>query len=360
MREYFCLGTYTEPILFGTGEVFQGKGKGVQICSFEDGEIAVLSELPVRNPSFVCMDEKHKKIYTVNEMKEYLGEYGGGITQVNYDDKGNMEISRTFNTRGTDPCHIIQSPEKDFLAVANFASGSLTVFPLDGKGDMRETPSVYQHQGSSSHPIRQKGPHAHSSIFAPDGQHMFVPDLGIDTLKAYTYTGGSVKADETADVKVLAGSGPRFGEFSEDGKHFYLINEISSQVMHFKYEDGKMIPIESVGTLPDGFEGDNICSDLHITPDGRYLYASNRGHDSLVCYGIQQDGSLKYVERQSCGGKTPRNFAIDPAGEYLLAGNQDSDQIVVFRITESGRLDRISAYDFGSPVCIRFFRDTEF
>lgn len=360
MKEYFCLGTYTEPILFGTGEVFQGKGKGVLICSFEDGRIETLSELLVRNPSFLCIDEAQKKIYTVNEMKEYMGEYGGGVTQIDYDEKGYMEISRTFNTRGTDPCHIIQSPVKDFLAVANFASGSLTVFPMDENGDVQENASLFQHQGNSSHPIRQKGPHAHSSIFAPDGQHMYVPDLGIDRLKAYTCLDGRVKGDAAADVEVPAGSGPRFGEFSKDGKHFYLINEIGSQVMHFKYEDGNMIPEEAVGTLPEEYEGDNICSDLHLTPDGRYLYASNRGHDSLVCYGIQKDGSLEFVERQSCGGKTPRNFAIDPAGEYLLAGNQDSDQIVVFRIMENGCLEKISACDFGSPVCIRFFCKTEF
>lgn len=360
MKQYFCLGSYTEPILFGTGEVFQGKGIGVSICSFQDGVIETISTLPVRNPSFLCIDEDQKKIYTVNEMKEYLGEPGGGITQLSYDEKGTMKEEKTFNTVGTDPCHIIKSPDKAFLSVANFASGSVTCFPLDGQGDLTGERMVWEHHGSSIHPIRQKGPHAHSTIFSPDGHRMYVPDLGIDRLKVYQFETGEISPVPEEDVDVPLGSGPRFGEFDRSGKHFYLINEIGSQVMHFCYENGKMIPSDSIQTLPDDFTGDNICSDLHITPDGKYLYASNRGHDSLVCCKIKEDGSLELVERQSCGGKTPRNFAIDPAGRYVLAGNQDSDNITVFAIGEDGHLMPKSTFASGSPVCIQFFHKTAF
>lgn len=360
MKEYFCLGTYTEPILFGTGEIYQGKGRGVSLCSFEEGKIEVLRELPARNPSFLCINEKHKKIYTVNEMKEYLGEFGGGVTQINYDEKGNMEINRTFNSRGTDPCHIVQSPDEEFLAISNFASGALTIFWLDEKGNILEEPQIFEHQGSSAHPIRQKGPHAHSAVFAPDGAHMYVPDLGIDRLKAYRYADRTVEPDGESDVQVPAGSGPRYGEFSEDGRHFYLINEIGSQVTHFTYDSKRLISCESYGTLPDDFKGDNICSDLHITPDGQFLYASNRGHDSLVCYHVGAQGKLEFIERKGSGGKTPRNFAISPQGEYLLAGNQDSDCIVVFKIGDDGRLHRVSEFECGSPVCIRFFHESRF
>lgn len=360
MKQYICIGTYTEPILFGTGEIFQGKGKGVSICEFEDGEIRVLKELPVRNPSFVCMDEKNRKIYAVNEMKEYQGQTGGGTSEISYDENGNMELRASFNTAGTDPCHVIQSPDRTFLAVSNFASGALTIFPLNEDGTMTGEREVFEHKGSSVHPVRQKGPHAHSGIFTPDGRYLYIPDLGMDQVKAYTYQNGKVKAAPEADITVPAGSGPRFGEFGKDGRHFYLINEIGSKVMHFAYEDGNMIPKDTIETLPEDFEGDNICSDLHITPNGKYLYASNRGHDSLVCCRILEDGSLEIIERQACGGRTPRNFCIDPTGEYLLVGNQDSDNITVFKIGADGHLEEISKCFWGSPVCIRFFTETAF
>lgn len=360
MKQYMCIGTYTEPILFGTGEVFQGKGKGVAICEFEDGEIRPIKEIAVRNPSFVCMDEKKKKIYTVNEMKEYLGKFGGGVTQIGYDEAGNMKLEATYNAVGTDPCHIITAPNGRFVSVANFASGSAVMFALDEAGNMTGEKTVFQHEGKSVHPIRQKGPHAHSTIFAPDRNRLYVPDLGMDQVKAYAFEGGVIRPEPEADITVESGNGPRFGEFHPDGKHFYLINEIGSKVVHFAYEDGKMIPKDTVETLPEDFTGDNICSDLHITPDGAYLYASNRGHDSIVCCKIAEDGSLKLLRRQPCGGKTPRNFVIDPTGSYLLVGNQDSDNITVFSIGEEGLLTQKSQCYWGSPVCLRFFTETEF
>lgn len=364
MKQYFCLGSYTEPILFGTGEVFQGKGKGIYICSFEDGKIQELSSIAVRNPSFVCMDEQRKKIYAVNEMKEYLGAFGGGVTQLSYDSSGEMTVECTKNTGATDPCHIIVSPDKNFLSIANFASGAVTTYGLDEHGCINTGRHVYQHEGHSIHPKRQQGPHAHSTIFTPDGKYMLVPDLGIDTVKAYTYqkdTDGSIDACPKKDLKVTPGNGPRFGEFHPNGKDFYLINEIGSRVEHYTYSNGALIYQDGISTLPEEFpKEDNICSDLHITPDGKYLYASNRGHDSLVVCTFGDNGSLHIVETISCEGKTPRNFAIDSTGTYVLVGNQDSDTIVTFRICEDGRLQKVSSYSVGSPVCIRFFKETSF
>lgn len=351
--KYFFVGTYTEPILFGTGQVFHGKGAGLYLCSFSQGEIAVIETLPLRNPSFLCVDTEWRRIYAVNELKEYLGEFGGGVTEVFYSDAGKMTERQTFATGGTDPCHIIVSPRRDFLAISNFASGSLTVFPLDGEGAIVPERQIFQHEGTSVHPVRQKGPHAHSAIFADDDT-LFVPDLGIDQLVGYSCKEGILPAPEIT-VPVTPGSGPRFGEFSADGKHFYLINEIGSSITHFEWNNRAMTQCGTVSTLPGDFSGNNICSDLHITPDGRYLYASNRGHDSLAVFGIEPNGSLRFIDRVSCGGKTPRNFAIDPAGEYVLVGNQDSDTIVTFLIRADGRLDFVSETPFPTPVCIRFF-----
>ncbi len=356
MKHYFALGAYTEPIVFGTGEVFQGTGKGVAICAFENGQIELVSELAVRNASFVCVDEQHRRIYAVNEMKEYMGARGGGLTQISYDKDLNMKVEGTWNTGGMDPCHIEIAPNGRFLAIANFASGSVTTFPLDTKGNViGDRRKVSQHEGRSVHPVRQRGPHAHSCIFCENPDLLLVPDLGLDRVVAYDCAGEAVSMNESLSLEVPAGSGPRYGEFSRDGKCFYLIDEISSQVMCYTCEQGRLEYRQTVSTLPDGFKEENICSDLHLMPDGSMLFASNRGHDSLVSYRVGKDGWLSFLSRQSCGGRTPRNFAIDPDGEYVLVGNQDSDTITVFRIETDGRLTQTSRTETGSPVCIRFF-----
>lgn len=354
MKEYFFVGTYTEPILFGTGEVFQGKGKGVYLCALENEKIEILRQMDCRNPSFLCFDEQKQKIYAVNEMKEYNGKFGGGLTQISYAG-GTFTQERDMGTGATDPCHVELAPNGKFLSVANFASGAVTVFPLDENGNITGR-QIFQHEGSSVHPIRQRGPHAHATIFLENENLMYVPDLGIDTVKAYRYEGSTVTPAPEYDFTVPAGSGPRSGVFSSDNKFFYLIDEISSQVSWFACDHGKMTPLGCVETLPEEVEKSiSICSDLHITPDGQYLYASNRGHDSLCCYRIEADGSLSFLHRIPCGGKTPRNFAIDPSGKYLLVGNQDSDTIALFAIEADGLLTSLGLTDFPSPVCIRFF-----
>lgn len=360
MKQYFAVGMYTEQILFGTGELFRGKGIGIAICEFDAGRIFVLKEIRLPNPSFFCIDENKKKIYTVNELKEYQGETGGGITQLSYDEYGNMMVEKTYNTKGTDPCHIAVAPNGRFLSVANFASGSVTVFPLDSEGNILENYQCFQHEGRGMDPVRQQGAHAHSTVFCPDENRMMVPDLGIDEVITYRFEGDRVERDHSKNYRVSSGSGPRFGEFDRTGQHFYLINELSSQVMHCRYSDGLLTCYESVDTLPAEYEGDNICSDLHLTPDGKYLYASNRGHDSLACYRVGADGDLQLIRHSDSGGNTPRNFTIDPSGEYILVGNQDSDNITVFRIGEEGKLIQTNQVYFGSPVCIRFFEKTVF
>ncbi len=354
MKQYFCAGTYTEPILFGTGEVFQGKGKGVYLCAFDGREISILSVLPLRNPSFLCLHEERRKIYAVNELKEYLGGFGGGVSEISYGAAGEMSLRSTFGTGGTDPCHVETSPGRDLLAVSNFASGSLTVFPLDGEGSILPGRSLFEHEGSSVHPVRQRGPHAHSAVFA--GGSLFVPDLGLDRLMAYSVREGRVRPDPLQTVALPPGSGPRFGEFAPNGRDFYLINEIASSVTRFVWDGGVLSARETAGTLPADYDGGNICSDLHVTPDGKFLYASNRGHDSIAAFAIAPDGSLRFIERQPCRGRTPRNFAIDPTGSHLLVGNQSSDTIVAFSIGGDGRLSFLSETAFPTPVCIRFFR----
>ena len=359
MKRHLCIGTYTEEILFGTGELFRGKGRGLLIGTFQDGTIEITASAKTLNPSYVCVNERDRKIYTANEAKEFAGEWGGGVSQFPYEfAEGGGEIvcgEASFCVGGTDPCHIVLAPDKKALIVSNFASGSISLFPIKADGTIGGGKKVFTHQGKGPDPVRQKGPHAHSGIFSPDGRMLYVPDLGIDRVKAYAYQDGEILPAPERDVVLEAGSGPRFGEFSGDGKHFYLISELASQVVHFTCEKQELVRRETVSTLPENFDGYNICSDLHLTPDGRHLYASNRGHDSLACYRVEADGSLRLEQIISSGGKTPRNFCISPDGAFLLAGNQDSDNIALFAIQPDGCLKPRGEVGLGTPVCIKFF-----
>lgn len=359
MKQYFLTGTYSEPILFGTGELFNGKGEGIYLCAFEDGIITKLNCLKLGNPSFLAIDEKRKHIYAVNEMKEFQGVYGGGLTDIVYDESGRMTAVGSFPTHGGDPCHVAISPNQRFVCVANFADGKVTAFRLDDQGNVLPDPQVFSHHGSSIHPVRQRGPHAHSILYSNDNA-LFVPDLGIDQLKAYRFTENDVLPWEEKTVYLTPGSGPRSGEWAKNGTDFYLINELGSSITHMKYQSKTMQKISTVSTLPQGVQTDNICADLHLTPDGKYLYASNRGHDTIAMFSVHDQGDLRPIGWIPCGGKTPRNFAIDPSGKYVLVGNQDSDCIQVFAILKDGCLSPFSRNDFPTPVCIKFFTETSF
>lgn len=352
MKKTFFVGTYTEPILFGTGEVFKGKGEGIYLCSYDGKEIKTLALIPTVNPSFVCVDEEHRRLCAVNETKEWENTFGGSVSQWHYDESGNFSLETVQGTGGTDPCHVAVSPDGHWLGVANFASGALTAFRLDEQGRICSERVLFQHQGSSVNQTRQTGPHAHSVIFGTD-ETLYVPDLGIDKLVCYRY-GESIEPYEKGDVAAAPGSGPRYGEFSRDGKHLYIINEIASTVTHYEVSNHRFEVRDTISTLPNGFKGANIGADLHLSVDGRYLYASNRGHDSLAIFRIGENGTLIALGHVPCGGRTPRNFAVDPSGELLFVGNQDTDNIAVFSISADGMLHMMGSYHFPTPVCIRF------
>jgi len=356
MRSYFLTGTYSEPILFGTGELVQGKGEGIYLCALEDdGGAVILKTLKLGNPSFLDIDETRRHIYAVNEMKEFGGAYGGGLTDILFDEEMNMTVAASFETGGTDPCHVAVSPDGRHVAAANFGDGKVTVFELDESGSILPERTVFAHAGHSVDPHRQGGPHAHSILFSPDGLQLFVPDLGLDMLKAYRVTDTGILPDPGGDIPLSSGSGPRAGEWSADGQNLYVIHELDSSITQLHRENGRLTAASRVSAIPEGCTGPNDCADLHLTPDGKYLYASNRGSNTLAIFRVGEDGSLAPAGTVPCGGKTPRNFAIDPSGRWLLIGNQDSDRITVFAIEQDGQLRQVSELSVPTPVCIRFF-----
>jgi 6-phosphogluconolactonase len=234
------------------------------------------------------------------------------------------------------------------------------MFAIDAHtGEIGLATDVVQHSGSSLHPERQTGPHAHCILPDPGNRFAIAIDLGLDKLLIYEMDLGLGKLNQHAEVNVRPGAGPRHLTFHPNGQYAYLINELNATLVGYRYysASGSFEELQTVPALPEDFTGENLCADVHITPDGKYLYASNRGHDSIVCFFIDQTtGQLTYRHHTATGGNEPRNFAIDPTGTFLLAANQNSHTIVTFRIdTESGELSSTGYETMVSmPVCVKF------
>ena len=363
-RMLVYVGTYTDPIKFGTGQIFEGKGKGIYLLELDllTGELKSHETFTnIVNPSYLAINKAGGFLYAVNELKEYLGKASGSVSAFTMSKAtGELSFINSQPTNGTDPCHVELNQEGTKLFVSNFMSGSVAVFPIRADGSIDELSQFIQHTGSSVNPARQSGPHAHSLVFSPDKRFAFVPDLGLDKLLIYKTTDGAPALIE-GDVpyfETVPGAGPRHCAFSPDGKFCYLINELDCTILALSYDamNGSFEKLQSVSSLPEGVGiSGNSCADIHITPDGEYLYGSNRGHNSLVIYGIDKaTGLLAYAGSRSCGGEIPRNFAIDPTGKYLLCANQNSDDIVVFRIDPAtGLLTETSRFGVPSPVCVK-------
>lgn len=359
------IGTYSEPILFGTGQVLEGKGKGIHVFSYEP-ETGFLELLGVaegiRNPSFLTLSQDGRFLYAVNELKEFQGKASGSVSAFKVGPQPwQLTLINQQPTMGTDPCHVALDRTGCYCAVANFRTGSVAVYPVRADGSLGEPGAFVQHTGSSIDPVRQTGPHAHAVVFDKENRRLFVPDLGTDTLVVYEFDAatGRLSHNNAESVSLPAGSGPRTLEFHPSGRYAYLINELNSTVTTLKVteESGQLVAVQAVSTLPEGFSGKSTCADIHIHPNGLYLYASNRGHDSLAVFAIDQEsGSLEKIDIVSTGGKTPRHFAIAPDGRHVLVANQDTDNLVVFRVEDQGRTLRNTGLQVavGTPVCVVF------
>ena len=355
MKYRFLVGTYTEPGYLKPGPVPRRGGEGLYACEAEDGELRILGCAPLINPSFFCTDEGRRRIYAVSETHSFRGGFGGSVSEIAYDRDLNMEIRNTLETEGADPCHAELSPDGSVLAVSNYSGGSLTVYRVAEDGSLTGEKKVFRHEGRGVNPQRQEKPHVHSTVFLTEN-FLLAADLGTDQLAAYRLRGGEVLPSPEENLRIPAGNGPRCGELSADGRHFYLITEMGGRILHYQADRDRLTLRGAVSSLPEDFRGENTAADVHLTPDGRYLYASNRGHDSLAQFAVGPDGDLISLGWVSCGGKTPRQFRIDPAGQFLLVANQDSDSIVRFSVGPDGRLTMERSWDFPSPVCVRFLR----
>jgi 6-phosphogluconolactonase len=264
-------------------------------------------------------------------------------------------------SKGGAPCYVSITPDNKHVLVANYSGGNVAVLPILSDGSLGEPSDVAQHTGSSVNEQRQKGPHAHCIVPSPDGRFAFAADLGLDRVMIYRLDSekGTLEPGEQPSVAVKPGAGPRHFTFHPDGKRAYVINELDSTVVAYTYDAaiGALTETQTVSTLPEDFTGDNYPADIHVSPAGRFVYGSNRGHNSIVVFAIDEySGALSLVQHQPTGGEWPRNFAIDPSGRFLLVANQNTDNVVVFSIDpETGMLEPADRdLEIPAPVCLRF------
>jgi 6-phosphogluconolactonase len=313
------------------------------------------------NPSFLAIHPNRRFLYAANEVSSYDGN-NGYVSAFRIDpETGRLTLMNRVSSEGTHPCHIAVDKTGKWLLAANYTSGSISVLPIKDDGSLGEASQTVRHSGSGINKMRQEGPHAHSVNLSPDNRFLLVTDLGIDKVVIYRFDAvkGTLEANDPPFFKLHPGAGPRHLSFHPDGRRVYLINELDSSLTALSFDPakGSLQEIGTVSTLPDSFTGFSTTAEVEVHPDGRYVYGSNRGHDSVTVFRIEESqGTAETISFISTEGKNPRHFAIDPTGGYLFAANQDSDSIVLFRIDrKSGGLTETgTVLQTSKPVCVVF------
>jgi 6-phosphogluconolactonase len=343
------IGTYTD-----------GKNSdGIYIYNFnsQTGDFHFKSKVAgIENPSYLAISSDGKKVYSVNEVKE-----GGGVSSFDFNStSGELTFLNHVSSGGNGPAYIAVDNQNKFVFAANYNTGSVSAIPLNNDGTFTANVQTIQDQGSSVH-ARQKGPHVHCTILSPDNKFLLSTDLGTDKVSIFHFDPLNLTQPltpvEPAFISIKPGSGPRHITFHPNSRFAYLINEMGGTVIVYDYNKGNLTEKQIVNISSADFTGKVSAADIHISPDGRFLYGSNRGDaNEIVIYSIKKDGQLNFVARQSTLGKAPRNFVIDPSGKFLLVANQDSNEIIFFRrdqktglLTDTGKKIQVS-----KPVCLKF------
>ncbi len=352
-------------VYVGTYTSGKSRGEGIYILKLDLASGALTPYKTVTNvvePSFLAIDKNRKFLFAVNETVEYAKEKTGAVSAFAINQNtGELKFLNKQPSLGGAPCHVSVSDNGKFVLVANYVGGNVAVLPVLKNGELGAALDLKQHAGSGANLERQEAAHAHSIILDGQNKFAFANDLGVDKVMIYQFdqSAGKLIANPAQPFyQTKPGAGPRHFKFHPNGKFAFIINELDATVSSLDYnaKQGTLKEIQTAPTLPADFTNANSCADIHVAPNGKFLYGSNRGHDSIVSYRIdEKSGKLRYVEHTATGGNTPRNFAIDPTGKFLLAANQNSDSIVVFRIDEqTGKLSRTrNGAAVGSPVCLK-------
>lgn len=354
------IGTYT-----------RGESKGIYHCilDLKDGSLSNLRlAAEADNPSFLAIHPDRKYLYAVNEVNDFQGKKSGAVSAFAIDpETGNLTFLNQQPSRGGAPCHLVVDAAGKNVLVANYTGGSVACLPIRKNGKLKKSSSFIQHAGSSVNKRRQEGPHGHSINLDHANRFAFAADLGLDKVLVYRFDAeaGTLTPHDPPAVSLPPGSGPRHFAFHPTegggGRFAYVINELLSTVTAFRYhaDKGELETLQTISTLPEDFTGGNSTAEVRVHPSGKFVYGSNRGHDSLAIFRVDPDwvgsGHLTYIENQKLLGRTPRNFFIEPTGQYLLAESQADGFIENFRINQdTGRLQSLGkSLEVPSPVCIR-------
>ncbi len=356
----------SENMLLYVGTYTEKGSEGIYVFNF-NAKTGALSKLntvkDVVQPSYLAVNKSRNYLYAVNELVEYEGKKSGSVSAFAIDQKtGNLTFLNKQPSLGGAPCHVFISDNEKFVLVANYLGGNVSVYPIETGGKLGESVDVEQQVGTGPRTDRQESAHAHSINLDNNNRFAIACDLGADKVFNYKFDDklGKLELNPAQNFyQPKAGSGPRHFAFHQNGKFAFLINELECTIssLAFDSESGVLKEIQTISTLPKDFKSPNTCADIHISPNGKFVYGTNRGHDSLVVYKIdEKTGKMKFVQHQSTGGKTPRNFTITPNGKFLLAANQNSNSINVFKVNEkSGKLTATAnSATVSMPVCLKF------
>ena len=347
---HLVIGTYTKS---------QTKGLFVYKFDRETGKLSYESNTDgIKNPSYLAISQDGSKVYSVSESGT---ERKGAVNAFQFNQRtGELALINEQETVGTGPCYISIAKDNQYIFTANYAGGNLSVLPLNSDGSVGPLAQLIQHEGSSINLNRQKEPHSHSVIFSPSGDILYNADLGTDKLYAYQYHPKEAKPLSDANpafTKIEAGFGPRHFEFNKKANRVYLISELTATVSVFDVEDKGLNLIQNISMNNPDFKGVNGAADIHLSNDGKFLYATNRGTaNEIVIFKVDKsNGKLEKITSISSKGETPRNFMIDPTDRYLLVANQNSNDIYVFkRDKKTGLLEDINEkISIGNPVCLK-------
>lgn len=329
----------------------------------ETGELARVKGFKAGpNPSYLALDEERRYLYAVNETGDYQGKNSGAVSAFALDQQtGDLTLLNQVPTEGGAPCHISFGNAGKTVLVANYMGGNVAAFPVQENGALGDTTSVQQHKGTGPNKDRQEAAHAHYIGQSPDSQYVFAVDLGTDQVLGYrldSRTGALSPNTPAVAFATKAGAGPRHMVFHPDGRYAYVINELNSTMVALAYNsaNGTFSEVQTISTLPANFKGDSFCAAVKVSPDGKFLYGSNRGHNSIVVYAVDgSTGKLTLVQHQNTGGNWPRDFTIDLTGNVLLVANERSNNIVTYKIDKAtGKLTPTGhKVEVQKPVCLK-------
>ncbi|TAM84675.1 MAG: lactonase family protein [Acidobacteria bacterium] len=347
------------------GSYNTSRGKGIHAFRF-DAAAGRLESMGLAtesvNPTFLTASKDGRFLYATKEVTRHAGKRGGAVKAFAIDRRtGKLRFLNEVLSGGTIPCYVRLDNTGRYAMVANYGSGSVTVIEVRRDGRLGKVTAFEQYSGSSVNPQRQEGPHAHSINVSPDNRFVIAADLGLDRLFVYRFDekSGTLAPNRPAYATVNPGSGPRHIAFARNGRFVYVIGEMKSNITTFAYDAarGTLRKLQTISTLPRGYKGQSDCAEVAVSMSGKFVYGSNRGHDSIAVFAVDvKKGTLTPVERVPSGGRTPRHFAIDPTGAWLLVANQESDTVVVFAIDRNtGRLVPTGETAVvSSPACVRF------